>query len=619
MTIIQKYSFLIALLLLLLNIKNIDAQGISFRASAPSAVSKGETFRLIYILRNGEGTDLKVPSSIKGFNILFGPAESSSSSTQIINGNVTSSSSVSYIYTLQAESEGTYSIPAATITVNGKGYVSNALTIKVLPEDKTRKNNQSGGTSDNSRQNAAPATSTAQKVDNSDAFIRAIVSKTRIKEQEAFMITFRFYTTLTIRDIGKIEFPEFDGFMAEDEDLSSTRQLTLDHYNGRNYYATDLKKTLLFPQRSGEITIPQGKIEMVFSVRSGRSVETLFGPQAVMTDVKRTLTTQPVKINVSPLPEGKPANFSNGVGSFSISSSVSTNKIKANEAVTLKLSISGTGNMKLIKTPELKLPQGFEAYDPKITNNLKLTNDGLSGTKTIEYLFIPRYEGDYKIPSIEFSYFDLKSNSYKTLSTPEYDLQVDKDLNANRNVATSFNQKDVKAEQDIRHIKTDQPKFVKTKDYLFGSSAYYLCYLIPTLLFIISFILYKQKVSEKSDVVRLRKKTANKVAEKRLKEAQKYLQENKSEEFYEELLRAVWGYLSNKLAIPMAQLNRDNIETELEKFGADKSLSYSFLKILDTCEFARYAPVSSDVEMDNLYYKAVDAIGDMEKITKQKV
>lgn len=609
----QKYLVLFILSLLSVG---VNAQEVTFKASAPNAVAKGDNFRLVYTLRGGEGSNINVSETIKGFDVLYGPAVSSSYSTQIINGKATTDSSESYIYTLAASEEGTFTIPAATIKVNGKTYTSNPVQIKVLPPDKNAQAGQQGG----AHQGGQPSesSSTAQKINPSDAFIRAIVSKTKVYEQEAFVVTFRFYTTLQVTDIGKIEFPEFEGFMVEDQDLPPTRQLTMEHYNGRNYYSVDLRRTLLFPQRSGKITIPPGKIEMVFNVRSGKVVQTFFGPQYVMTDVKKTMTTSPLSINVTPLPENKPANFSNGVGSFTMSQSITSTKVKANDAITLKLVISGTGNMKLIKTPELQLPKDFETYDPKITNDLKYTDKGLTGTKTIEYLFIPRYQGTYTIAPVTLSYFDNNSNTYKTLQTPEYTLEVAKDPNAGQNSATSFNQAEVKVEQDIRYLKTGSPSFIKTNSFLFGSTIYYLWYIIPFAVFVVCFILYRKQIKESADIIRMKTKQANKVAVKRLKLAGKYLQLHQKEPFYEEVLRATWGYLSDKLVIPVANLNRDNIEYELSQYGASDALISKFISILDTCEFARYAPAESDTAMDNLYKDTVDAIGEMENLKVKK-
>jgi len=610
----QKQVYLI--ILLFLGFGCLYAQDVTFKASAPPAVAKGDQFRLIFTLENAKGQDLKAPDTINGFEILYGPGISTSQSTQVINGKATTRSSESYIFTLSASTEGTFTVPAATIKADGKTYTSNTLQIKVLPPDQTANNQQPQGSSGGGQQPSA-STSTSANISSTDAFIRAIPSKTKIREQEAFVVTFRFYTTLQVLDIGKIEFPEFDGFMVEDQELSPNRQMQMEHYNGRNYYVVDLRRTLLFPQRTGKITIPAGKIEMLFNIRTNKTVNTFFGPQYVMTDVKKTLTSSPLAINISDLPEGKPANFSNGVGTFSMSADISETNIKANDAVTITLNISGTGNMKLIKTPELALPKDFDTFDPKITNNLRFTDNGLTGSKTIEYLFIPRYQGTYKIPPLELSYFDTRSNSYKTLSTPEYTLNVARDPNAGANSATSFTQTDVQVEQDIRHIKTGKPTFVPVGNFMVGSLSYYLWYVIPLVLFAIFFILYRKQIKENADIVRMKTKRANKVAVKRLKQAQKHLQAQQKEKFYEEVLRATWGYLSDKLVIPVANLNRDNIEAEMLRYGADKTLIDKFIYILDTCEFARYAPAESDTAMDDIYRTTVDAIGEMEGSKKK--
>ncbi|GAB6012426.1 BatD family protein [Viscerimonas tarda] len=623
----RKYLLLIALFA---HVVAVFPQEVTFKASAPAAVVKGEQFRLSYILRNGEGSSPQFPNEMKGFDVLYGPSVSRSSSVQIINGRTTSDSSESYTFILVASEEGSFSVPAATIKVDGKSYTSNALTIKVLPPDKTPQaqaqpdarggqSSSSSASSSSGSSSTSSSSSNAQNINSGDAFIRPIVTKTKVYEQEAFIISFKFYTTLNVRDIGKIEFPEFEGFMVEEQDLPTNRQLSLEHYNGRNYYAVDLRRSLLFPQRSGKITIPQGKIEMVFSVPSGRKVQSFFGPQEVMADVKRILQTNPVIIDVSPLPTGKPANFSNAVGSFSLKSSISDTEVKANDAITITLNIAGTGNLKLIKTPEIKFPTGFESYDPKVDNTFKIVESGLTGSKKIEYLFIPRYPGNYTIPAIEFSYFDLKSRTYKTLRSPEYNLKVDKDPNAGNNSAVSYdNQNEVKVIQDIRFLKTGKASYSEVNGFLVGSLGYVLWYLIPLLLFVLSFVYYRKLIEQNANIALMRTKKANKVATKRLKIAGVHLKEHNKEKFYEEILRATWGYLSDKLLIPAAELNRDNIELELSKYGVSEALMSRFMYILDTGEFARYAPSESDETMDKLYSETVNAISEMESIIKRK-
>lgn len=614
-------KYILLVVLSILAIGYAKAQSPSFTTNAPSAVVKGEQFRLTYTLSNANGKNLKPNSdNVNGFDVLFGPSVSSSSSIQIINGKQSSNSTVSYIYTLQATKEGTYTLPGATIEVDGRTLTSKSVQIRVLPPDKNANQNQ---TNSNNRQNGnvgpAPANSNSNNISSSDAFIRAIVSKTKVYDQEAFTVTFRFYTTLDVRDIGNVEFPEFNGFMVEDQELPANKQLQLDHYNGRNYYAVDLKRSLLFPQKTGEMSIPSGKIEMVFRVPSSRVVNTIMGPQYIMSDVKKTLITNPVKIDVMALPEGKPSSFANAVGSFSMTPSISATKVKANEAITLSLDISGTGNLKLIKTPELLLPKDFEDFDPKITNNFKFSTKGLTGNKKIEYLFIPRYPGDFKIPAIDFSYFDIDAKTYKTISTPEYSITVEKDPNAANNaVVSNYAQSDVKVENDIRYIKTGTPSETALTNNFVGSLSYYLWYIIPALLFFISLIIYRKQIKENADLVALKTKRANKVAIKRLKQAAKYLAANQKEAFYEEVLRATWGYLSDKLVIPVSELSRDNIEQELNKDGASSALISKFINILDTCEFAQYAPVESNAAMDNLYKDTVDAIGEMESTKNKK-
>jgi hypothetical protein len=292
--------------------------------------------------------------------------------------------------------------------------------------------------------------------------------------------------------------------------------------------------------------------------------------------------------------------------------------VKANDAVTIKLDISGTGNLKLIKNPEIAFPEDIETYDPQVKNNFKLTENGLSGSKTIEYMFIPRYPGTFTIPPIEFSYFDTRNNTYKTASSPPYELEVDKDPNAGKNVSTSYSgQREPEIGQDIRHIKTGGYSFRNPDNFFAGSLPYALCYLIPLTLFVIFSIIYRKQIKANADIALMRTKKANKVAAGRLKLAKQYLLANKKDNFYEEILRAVWGYLSDKLSIPVAGLNRENIEAELRKYGAGDDIIDTFMKILDTGEFARYAPSGSGDAMDNLYNDTVDAIGKMESTIKK--
>lgn len=599
------YIYLIFLVALLTgNIAVSEAQ-VTFKATAPASVVEGEQFRLSYVL-NQEGRDLRLPD-LSDFDILFGPSTSTSFSQRTINGKTTSERSVTYTYILVAKTTGTFTIGPASISVDGANYQSNSLKVEVLPPDeKSSQSSRGGGSSSGSA-----------TVSDNDAFIRAIVSKNNPYEQEGFTVTFRLYTTLNIVNFGRIQFPEFEGFMVEEIDVPVNQQLQMERYNGRNYYTADLRKTLLFPQKSGQITIPSGRLEMVFSVPSGRSVTTFFGSQELMVDVNKTLVTNPVVINVKPLPANRPASFANAVGTFTMKPNINTTQLRANEAISLRLEISGTGNMKLISNPVVEFPSNFEIYDPTVTNALNVTSNGLTGIRTIEYMAIPRYEGNYTIPPVEFSYFDINTNSYKTLTTEEYSLQIAKGDPGSITSSNFVNQQDVRVEQDIRFLKTGEPNYLSISNFFVGSLNYWLWYIIPFVLLVVLFIINRKQARENANVALMRNRKANKIAIKRLKLAEKYLKEQKKENFYDEVLRAIWGYFSDKLSIPVANLSKNNIENELSKNGISGELISRFMQILDTCEFARYAPAESDAEMESVYNNTFNAIGEMENRLKK--
>ena len=603
----NKYLFFSILITLLAgSVTSLNAQ-VSFKASAPATVVEGEQFRLSYVL-NEEGRDLRLPD-ITGFDILFGPSTSTSFSQRTVNGKTSSERSVTYTYIMMPKKTGTYTIPPASITVNGSNYQSNSIQIEVLPPDQS---------SSQKAPDTGQSSSRSATISESDAFIRAILSKNSPYEQEGFTVTFRLYTTLNVVNFGRIQFPEFEGFMVEEVHLPMNKQLQMERYEGRNYYTADLRRTLLFPQRSGQITIPSGNIEMVFSVPSGKNVSTFFGSQEVMVDVKKNMVTNPLTINVKPLPQNRPISYANAVGTFTLEPSINTTKLRADEAITLRLEISGTGNMKLIRNPEIEFPHNFETYDPVVNNSLNVTTNGLTGVRSIEYMAIPRYEGSYTVPAAEFTFFDLNSNSYKTLKTPEYALEVAKGDPSSVTSSGFVSQQDVRVEQDIRFLKTNEPVYYSATNFFVGSLAYWMWYLIPLVMLIVFYLINRKRAKENANIALMRNRKANKIAIKRLKLAEKYLKEQNKENFYDEVLRAIWGYFSNKLSIPVANLTKNNIESILSNKGINQDLTQRFMNILDTCEFARYAPAESDAEMETVYQSTVDAIGEMENRLKNK-
>ena len=588
------------------------ADGITFTANAPEVVVSGDQFRLSYTINSQKVRDFRAPS-IQGFEVLMGPSRSTQSSTQIVNGNVTSTSTITFTYILMAGKEGDYKIPGATIVADGDNYTSNSVEIKVLPPD------QSSGASSSSSARSSRNQVNSGKITDKELFMLATASKTNVYEQEAILLTYKVYTQVNLTALDG-DIPDLKGFHTQEVELPNQKTFTLEHYNGRNYNTTIWRQLVLFPQQTGKIEIPSVTFEGTISQRvaSADPFDAFFNGGNYV-NINKNIVTPKLVIDVKELPAGKPTNFSGGVGEFTVSSSISTQDLKTNDAVTIKLVISGTGNMKLINTPEVAFPQDFEIYDPKVENKFNLTRNGLAGSKVIEYLAIPRHAGTFTIPPIEFSYFDLKTQSYKTLKTDAYTLNVAKgEGNADQVVANFTSKEDLKVlGQDIRYIKTGKTNLTPKDDYFFGSMSYYMWYLIPLTLFIAFMAVYRKQAMENANVAKVRTKKANKVATKRMKNAGKLLAEKKNEAFYDEVLKALWGYISDKLSMPVSQLSKDNIEEELQKHQVSDELIKEFINNLNDCEFARYAPGNQDEKMDKIYSSAIDVISKMENSIKR--
>ena len=607
----RKIIFLLFTILAAWQVKAADK--VRFVAEAADVVVSGDQVRLVFTVNSQDIKDFRAPS-IKGFDVLMGPSRSQQSSIQIINGKRTSNSSTAFTYILLAGNPGTYTIPAASVEVNGEKVFSNAISIKVLPQDQTSGNsgNNGGGSASSSRSQAA-----GSRISANDLFITATASKTTVHEQEAILLTYKVYTVVNLRQLyGKM--PDLKGFHTQEVELPQQKTFTLEHYKGRNYNTTVWSQYVLFPQQTGKLEIPSITFDGVVAQQtiSDDPFDAFFNGGGYV-EVKKKITTPKVVINVQPLP-AKPAGFSGAVGEFKLASSINATDVKTNDAVTIKLTLSGTGNMKLIGTPEVKFPQDFEIYDPKVTDDYKLTNSGLTGTKTFEYLAIPRHAGNFTIPAIEFTYFDLKSNSYKTLKTEAYNLKVAKGQgNADQVISDFTNNESVKMlRKDIRFIKVGDSSLRPKGDFFFGTVGYYLCYLIPLLLFVVFAVIYRQKALENANVAKVKTKKANKVATRRMKLAGKLLAENKKNEFYDEVLKALWGYISDKLSIPVSQLSKDNIEAELTNYGVQEALIAEFIGVLNECEYARYAPGNENEAMDKVYSASVEVISKMENSIK---
>ena len=590
------------------------ADKVSFVASAPDVVVVGDQFRLSYTVTTQKVKDFRAPS-IKGFDVLMGPSRSEQSSTQIVNGSVSSTSSITFTYILMANTAGEFTVPGASIVADGNQMISNSVKIKVLPQDQNH--NSSRRNNDNS---SSIQPSSNASVSNQDLFITATASKTNVYEQEAFVLTYKIYTRESNLQLNNAKLPDFKGFHSQEIEMTTNARWTPEHYKGRNYYTTVYRQFVLFPQQSGKLFIEPAQFQMTVNkpVQSADPFDAFFNGGNNVIEIKKPITTPKIAINVNPLPAGKPTNFLGGVGEFNISSSINSKELKTNDAITIKLVISGTVNLKLISNPEIKFPDDFEVYDPKVDNQVRLTKEGLTGNKVIEYLAIPRHAGTYKIPGVSFSYFDIRSKSYKTLNTEDYVINVEKGAgNADQVIANFTNKEDLKVlGEDIRYIKQNEVTFQPKGSFFYGSMSYWLFYIIPALAFILFFIIYRKQAAENANVAKMRTKKANKVAIKRMKLAGKLLSENKKDAFYDEVLKALWGYISDKLNIPVSRLSKDNIEEKLRNHGVSEELIKEFLNALNDCEFARFAPGDENQAMDKVYSSSIEVISKMENSIK---
>ena len=595
------------------------ADAVTFTGDAPKQVIMGQYFNLVYS-SNVEVEDLRIAELSDFFEILYGPSTSMSSSTTIVNGKYQSATSYGFTYVLKPKKTGTFTIPAATATINGNKYKSNSLSIKVLPTDQ-----QGGGTQSQQKTSTATAPSSqdggaAQSVSNDQVFIRAIPSKTQVAEQEGLLVTYKIYTRVDISGMQNPKFPEFKGFMAQEIEVPQNRQWNLENYNGANYQTTILKQTVLYPRETGSLTIDKGSFDLIVRVknRNPRTRSIFDDFFETYSEVKKTVYCNSVKINVAPLPAGKPSDFCGVTGSLNMTSSISSQKLKANEAVTIRIKISGNGNLKMIPTPELTFPADFDPYDPKVDNAFKNTTTGVSGTKSIEYLVIPRFPGTFEIPATSISYFDLATHQYKTLTTPPYTIQVAKGDGSVTNISGKFtNQEQLRLlGSDIRYLKTDI-QLQKQPRLFFATLPFWLAYLIPLLFFGVMLLINRKKLKDNADIARVRNRKANQVAVKRLKQATIFLKEGKKDFFYDEVLKALWGYTSDKLNIPLSKLDKETIENQLIDSKVGEDIRKEYMGILQTCEYARFAPGDAAAAMDKLYDQTMEVINKMENTIKR--
>lgn len=613
----DKFKVFVVLVLAMLQYPLFATEAVKVTASGPGTVFMGRPFQIKYTA-NARVTDFKAPA-ITNFDILAGPFKSESYSSQIINGVMSSSVSIAYTYTLQAQRPGTFSIPSATVLVNDEKYTSTGLNIKVMPADD---GSGADGDQQQQRQQSSSTSSAAGNISSQNLFIRPILSRQSVYEQEAVKLTYKLYTTYDVVQFSNKEMPDFKGFLKQEIERGGNTQLAYENYKGKNFLTAVLFEIILYPQVVGELIIDKAEFEAIIRVQTKQSVRSIFDEFfETYSNVARIVDVPSVKIMVKKLPDGKPDTFTGVVGDFNITSSVSAEQVKVNEAVTIKVNISGSGNMKLIKNPEFDFPEAFEAYDPKITNSFKTSANGLTGNKTVEIMFIPRHSGKYEIPATETTYFNPADGSYRTLRTPVFTIDVLKadGTPGGETVVNNFSGKeDIKQlGNDIRYIYTGVTNLQSAESFVSDKFVFWLLFFIlPLVVALALFIGLGRYVQYNSDKDMVKTRKANKVAMKRLRHAQKMLLQGKKEEFYAEIMNAFWSYLSDKLLIPMAELSKEKVKDVLLTNNVPEDEIRKITDILQICEFARFAPPTGEDHMGNLYEESLNLISILEGYIK---
>lgn len=577
----------------------------SFTVIPPRTVIAGNKFNVTFRLKDGEGSGLKAPE-IKGCTLLYGPSTSRMQNYQWVNGQASSSTTVDYSFTYRADNPGTYTIGEARITSGGKTYTTRTASFSVLPPDQTQQGSQPSARVDDIGTQSAD-----RGVNANDVLVRIILNKTRAYEQEAILCTIKLYTKHSISSFIPTTQPSFDGFLIDEIQLNPTLN-EVEHYNGQNYMTAILKQCVIFPQKSGRLTINSGKYDVTV-VQYERMGGFWGGNRPVERQIKTTSNS--ASITIDALPQPQPDGFTGAVGQFSIDSRLSGQVFKTNEAASLVYTIKGTGNIKYVKEPVIDFPSEFEQYQPQTDIDSHISGSNVTGTMTVDYTFVPQSVGSFTIGADKFVYFNPESRQYVTLSTPSYDIKVTQGAAAS--AAVGGKQSVSSKNSDILHIKLGDLDLQKTHTYVYNSWWYWPCYLLMLAILVLTVWLYSKQARLNADVQGRRLARAGKVARRRLKSASKAMLAHDSDKFYAELLGAIWGYLGDKLGLPASQLTRDNIAGQLESYGAPKELADTFIGLIDDCEMARYSPARSDEQIEQLYNEASRAMNSMEGIRKK--
>ena len=594
-------------IIVILFLTAVVARAATFTVDAPRQVAEGDKFRVSFILRNADGSDFTQPE-VTGAKLLYGPSVSTSQSTSIVNGKRSDSRTQEFTMTYRADKAGKIHVGAASIMVGGKRVTSSPVTIEVLPAGSKPHQQQQQQSSVPSYSD--PMTQSAGKaVTASDLFVRIELNKQHVYEQQAVECNIKLYTKYQISEFVPLIQPSFDGFLIEDIPIQAALN-RIETLNGQQYYVATLKRCILYPQQSGKLKITSGTYDV--GVWQYDTYSSIWGNISKPVEKKLKLDNHSEPVTILPLPEPKPASFTGAVGRFNVTADLQPSTgFKTYSAANYRYIISGTGNIKYIKAPEVKFPDQFDVYDPKTDAQVNDAAGNMSGKVIVNYSFIPQYAGEFEIPAGEFTYFDPDAGTYETLTVPACHLSVAKGEGQPSNHYRLKN-------MDIRPIKVGDLGLKKSHSYIVDSRAYWLWFLLPLLAMGALLLYYRKQLKERADVRRLRAKRASRVAQRRLKAARGFASRGDRSGFYAEMLNALWGYMSDKLSIPVSELSKDNINAELERYGIDVSLRQASMDLIDKCEFAQYAPELASGDMNAVLDEAADVIDRLESVKRKK-
>ena len=600
----KKIGWYIILLLMMLGYHvHVDAQHIS--VSAPSHVAAGENFRVAYTINTSDVEEFRMGGVQDGLEVIAGPYTSSQSSYQMINGHTSSSSSVTITYTLYAAKNGSFTIGASHAVVGGKRLSSRPVKIQVSGH--AQRTNGAPNMHGQNSYDQPHMRSAGSAISGSDLFIKVSASKKRVHEQEPILLTYKVYTQVDLTQLeGKM--PDLKGFHTQEVPLPQQKTFHTETVNGRPYKCVTWSQYVMYPQMTGRLEIPSITFKGIV-VQQNRNVdpmEAFFNGGSGYVEVKKDIKAPGITLQVDPLPQ-RPANFSGGVGKFNISASLDKKEVKAGEPITLRVVVGGIGNLKLLKQPVVNFPKDFDKYDAKVTDKTRLTANGVEGNMVYDFLAVPRNQGSYTIPSVELTYYDTSKNAYKTIKTQPFKVEVEKG-DGTAGESEDFASQD----KDIHTIKLGKVEQHKANEMFFGSFGYWISLLMPLIAFVVLLIVFRRRAIENADIVKKRSNRAGKIATKRLRLANKLMLQGKQGEFYDEVMRALWGYMSYKLNMPAEKLNRDNIRETLGRHFVDDATIEKFTTALDECEFERYAPGDAAGNMNRTFESAMTAIMDIE-------